>query len=304
MRLGIVVIPTDPWTDTRARAQRIDALGYDHLWTYDHLSWRHYRDRPWYASLVWLTSMAAVTERIRLGPLVSSPNFRHPVNLAKEVMTLDHVSDGRVVLGVGAGGPGFDSTVLGGPVLPPRELASRLEEFVAVIDRLLREPDVSHQGTYYTVREARMIPGCVQQPRVPIAIAAGGPRTFALAAHHADMWITHGGAVGAPDDPADLDAAIRRQTEALARACESISRDPATIDRLYMIGFERERPVTSVAAFADFCSRYEALGFTDLVLHQPRADDPARDDPPEIVEQIADELLPSLRTARQPPRTS
>jgi alkanesulfonate monooxygenase SsuD/methylene tetrahydromethanopterin reductase-like flavin-dependent oxidoreductase (luciferase family) len=304
MRLGVVVLPTDPWTETRARARRIDDLGYDHLWIYDHLSWRRFRDRPWYASLVWLTGMAAVTERIRLGPLVSSPNFRHPVNLAKEAMTLDHVSGGRLVLGVGAGGSGFDSTVLGAAALPPRELASRFEEFVGVLDRLLREPAVSHEGTYYTVCEARMIPGCVQQPRVPIALAAGGPRTFALAARCADMWITHGGAAGASESAADLDAAVRAQTESLARACEAIDRDPATIDRLYMIGFEHERPLTSVAAFADFVARYEALGFTDLVLHHPRADDPARDDPPEIVELIAEELFPSLGPTGQAPRTS
>ena len=120
MRVGVVLLPTDPWPEARVRVELVEALGYDHLWTYDHLSWRHYRERPWFASIPWLTAAAAATSRIRIGPLVSSPNFRHPVNLAKETMTLDNISGGRVILGVGAGGPGFDSTVLGGELLPPR----------------------------------------------------------------------------------------------------------------------------------------------------------------------------------------
>jgi alkanesulfonate monooxygenase SsuD/methylene tetrahydromethanopterin reductase-like flavin-dependent oxidoreductase (luciferase family) len=295
MRVGVVLLPTDPWPQARVRVELIEALGYDHLWTYDHLSWRHYRERPWFASVPWLTAAAAATSRIRIGPLVSSPNFRHPVNLAKETMTLDNISGGRVILGVGAGGPGFDSTVLGGELLPPRDLAARLEEFVAVLDRLLREPAVTHHGAWYTVDEARMIPGCAQQPRVPIGIAAGGARTFALAAQFADTWITNAGTVGAPDTPDALDAALRTQAEAMERACDAAGRDPATIDRLYMAGWEQERPLRSVDAFRDFAARLTALGFTDVVVHDPRADDPARDDPPEILEAIAREALPDLR---------
>jgi alkanesulfonate monooxygenase SsuD/methylene tetrahydromethanopterin reductase-like flavin-dependent oxidoreductase (luciferase family) len=295
MRVGVVLLPTDPWPEARARVELIEALGFDHLWTYDHLSWRHYRERPWFASVPWLTAAAAATSRIRIGPLVSSPNFRHPVNLAKETMTLDHISRGRVILGVGAGGPGFDSTVLGGELLPPRELAARLEEFVAVVDRLLREPAVTHRGAWYTVEEARMIPGCVQQPRVPIALAAGGPRTFALAAHYADTWITHAGTVGTPDTPTALDAALRSQVDTMTRACDAAGRDPATIDRLYMGGWEQERPLRSVDAFREFVDRLAALGFTDVVVHDPRADDPARDDPPEILEAVAHEVLPAVR---------
>ncbi len=295
MRVGVVLLPTDPWPDARRRIELIETLGYDHLWTYDHLSWRHYRERPWFASIPWLTAAAAATLRIRVGPLVSSPNFRHPMNLAKETMTLDQISGGRVILGVGAGGPGFDSTVLGGELLSPRDLAGRLEEFVGVLDRLLRESAVTHHGTWYTVDDSRMIPGCVQQPRVPIALAAGGPRTFALAARHADTWITHAGTVGTPDTPAQLDAELRTQADAMTRACEAVGRDPATIDRLYMAGWEQERPLRSVDAFRDFAARLAALGFTDVVVHDPRADDPARDDPPEILEAIARVMLPELQ---------
>jgi alkanesulfonate monooxygenase SsuD/methylene tetrahydromethanopterin reductase-like flavin-dependent oxidoreductase (luciferase family) len=137
------MLPTDPWPATLARAQAIEAMGYDTLWTYDHLSWRRYRDRPWFGSMPWLTGIAASTHRIRVGTLVASPNFRHPVTLAKDAMTLDHVSNGRVTLGIGAGGPGFDATVLGGTAPSPRERAARLAEFVELVDQLLREPAVT-----------------------------------------------------------------------------------------------------------------------------------------------------------------
>src|SRR5919112_816741 len=138
MRIGVLMLPTDPWPDTVARARHLEELGYASLWTYDHLTWRRYREKPWFAALPWLTGVAASTSRIRLGTMVASPNFRHPVTLAKEAMTLDHVSGGRVILGVGAGGTGFDAEVFKQPVLSPGERASRLAEFVELLDRLLR----------------------------------------------------------------------------------------------------------------------------------------------------------------------
>jgi alkanesulfonate monooxygenase SsuD/methylene tetrahydromethanopterin reductase-like flavin-dependent oxidoreductase (luciferase family) len=271
MRVGVILLPTDPWAESLARARHIEALGYAHLWTYDHLSWRRYRERPWHAAIPWLTGIAASTSTIRVGTMVASPNFRHPVTLAKEAMTLDHVSGGRFELGVGAGGVGFDSTVLGGEVLTPPQLTARFAEFVDVLDLLLREPAASHQGDHYTVGDARMMPGCVQQPRLPLAIAAGGPRTLAIAARHGDAWITFGD------------------------ACAAIGRDPTTLRRIYMIGITEDRPLASVGAFLDFAGRYAELGFTDLVFHHPRPGDPVWTEPEEIVEQLAAEALPALR---------
>ena len=120
VRVGVCIIPTDPWPTAVAQARHVEALGFDHLWTYDHLSWQHYRDRPWFGAIPWLTGIAGATERIRLGTLVCSPNFREPLTLAKDAIALDHVSGGRFILGVGAGGVGWDATVYGGePIAPP-----------------------------------------------------------------------------------------------------------------------------------------------------------------------------------------
>jgi alkanesulfonate monooxygenase SsuD/methylene tetrahydromethanopterin reductase-like flavin-dependent oxidoreductase (luciferase family) len=295
MRVGVILLPTDPWAESLARARHIEALGYAHLWTYDHLSWRRYRERPWHAAIPWLTGIAASTSTIRVGTMVASPNFRHPVTLAKEAMTVDHVSGGRFELGVGAGGVGFDSTVLGGEVLTPPQLTARFAEFVDVLDLLLREPAASHQGDHYTVGDARMMPGCVQQPRLPLAIAAGGPRTLAIAARHGDAWITFGDSSARDLSATGTDRAVRVQLDQLADACAAIGRDPTTLRRIYMIGITEDRPLASVGAFLDFAGRYAELGFTDLVFHHPRPGDPVWTEPEEIVEQLAAEALPALR---------
>ena len=288
------MLPTDPWPETVDRARRLEALGFDHLWTYDHLSWRRYRDRPWHAAIPWLTGLSTATSTIRLGTMVASPNFRHPVTLAKDAMTLDHISDGRFTLGVGAGGVGFDSTVLGGPVLPLSERRRRLTEFVELLDLLLREPTTSFRGTFYTAVDARMLPGCVQRPRLPLALAAGDPGSLALAARLADAWITYGDSSHRDLTAAGTDGAVRRQLDHLDEECNRLGRDPVSIDRIYLSGNTDERPLASLDAFTDLVGRCDALGFTDIVFHHPRADDPVWNDPEGIVETIASEVLPGV----------
>jgi alkanesulfonate monooxygenase SsuD/methylene tetrahydromethanopterin reductase-like flavin-dependent oxidoreductase (luciferase family) len=288
------MLPTDPWPETEARARHLESLGYHHLWTYDHLSWRRYRDRPWHATIPWLTGLAAATATIRLGTMVASPNFRHPVTLAKDAMTLDHVSGGRLTLGVGAGGVGFDSTVLGGDVLSVRQRGERLAEFMELLDLLLRQPTTSFSGTYYTAREARMLPGCLQHPRVPLALAAGDPSTLALVARFADAWITYGDTSHRDTTAEGTDAAITRQLEALGEECVRLDRDPRSVDRIYLSGNTDERPLASLEAFTDLVGRCAALGFTDLVFHHPRADDPFWNDPEDIVDAIATDVLPQF----------
>ncbi|WP_238010540.1 LLM class flavin-dependent oxidoreductase [Dactylosporangium sp. AC04546] len=288
MRIGVLLLPADPWPRTVERARHLEAIGYEHLWTYDHLSWRRYRDRPWHAAIPWLTGIAGVTSRVRLGTMVTSPNFRHPVNLAKEAMTLDHVSDGRLTLGIGGGGTGFDATVLGAAPLTPGQRTARFTEFVEVLDGLLRAPAYSHRGAHYTVDEARMIPGCVQRPRLPLAIAAAGPRALALTARLGDAWITYGDPAASDQSAAATERAVRTQAAILDERCAELGRDPASLERIYLIGNTDERPLASLAAFEDFAGRYERLGFTDIVFHDPRPDDPVFTDDPAVVDAIAD----------------
>lgn len=262
MRYGLLILPEGRWSEMGERWRAAEQLGFDHAWTYDHLTWRGFRDRPWFAAVPTLTAAAMETSRIRLGTLVASPNFRHPVPFAKELMTLDDLSGGRVTLGFGAGAESFDASALGQEPWSRRERTERFEEFVVLLDELLRQPTTTRRGRYYHAEEARCIPGCVQRPRVPFALAATGPRGLKLAASHAEAWVW----VDSRGDPREL-------TSRLDEACESAGRDPRSLSRIALIGFESD-PFVSVEAFRELTGRLEALGFTDLVAHWPRDEAP------------------------------
>jgi alkanesulfonate monooxygenase SsuD/methylene tetrahydromethanopterin reductase-like flavin-dependent oxidoreductase (luciferase family) len=276
VRFGVVILPDARWEEAADRWRRADELGFHSAWTYDHLSWRSLRDGPWFGMVPTLAASALVTQRVRLGPLVASPNFRHPVPLAKELMSLDDLSGGRLVVGLGAGGVGWDATVLGGPGWSPEERADRFEEFVGLLDQLLRSPaDLTASGRFYAAVEARNLPGCVQQPRVPFAVAATGRRGFRLAASLGQAWVTTGdrtteGPVGAAEGSAIVAGQIGR----LEEACEAVGRDPASIDRVVLLGGELDQGLTSQEAFRDVAGRYAEVGVTDLVVHWPRPTEP------------------------------
>lgn len=285
MRFGVIILPEYRWSESQRIWQRAESLGFDHAWTYDHLAWRSLRDSPWFAAVPTLVAASLVTERIRLGTLVASPNFRHPVTFAKELMTLDDVSEGRLTVGIGAGGEGWDATMLGQDAWSRRERADRFTEFVELLDRLLREPAVSHRGRFYSADEARTYPGCVQRPRVPFAIAATGPRGMELAARYAETWVTTGTRASEHLDGASGAALVARQIEHLTEACGRVGRDPNALDRLVVTGAGLDPGLSSVQEFRDTAARYADAGVTDLVVHWPRSSEPYAADP-EIFESI------------------
>ncbi|MFI0785436.1 LLM class flavin-dependent oxidoreductase [Streptomyces lydicus] len=275
MRLSTVILPVRRWSDGgREVWQRAEELGLHAAYTYDHLSWRTFREQTWFGALPTLTAAAAATSRMRLGTLVTSPNFRHPVTLAKELISLDDISDGRVTLGIGAGGNGFDATALGQEAWSPRERADRFGEFVGLLDRLLTEDAVTYEGVHYSADEARNIPGCVQRPRLPFAVAATGPRGLKLAARYGQAWVTTGDpkVSNAGGTPAESLAAVRGQLERLAKACAEQGRDAAELQKIMLTGFTPDRPLDSMDAFVDFAGRHAELGIDELVLHWPIAD--------------------------------
>src|SRR6478736_5578596 len=112
VNVGVVVLPQQRWTEAAARWRAVEQMGFAHAWTYDHLALQKLAGEPWFATVPTLTAAALVTERIGLGTWVASPNYRHPMPFAKELISLDDVSDGRFILNVGAGGSGWDAAVL------------------------------------------------------------------------------------------------------------------------------------------------------------------------------------------------
>ncbi|MFF9568528.1 LLM class flavin-dependent oxidoreductase [Streptomyces sp. NPDC014685] len=297
MRLSTVILPVHRWAEGQKIWWRAEDLGFHAAYTYDHLSWRSFRDGPWFGAIPTLTAAATATQNMRLGTLVTSPNFRHPVTLAKELITLDDVSDGRVTLGIGAGGNGFDAMTLrraDEEPWTPRERADHFDDFVPLLDRLLREPSVTYEGPLYAAHEARNIPGCVQRPRLPFAVAATGPRGMRLAARHGQAWVTTGDSklyeTGTPEQSVE---AIRGQLAKLGAACESVGRDVDELDKILLTGFTPDRPLESFDAFVDFAGTHFALGFTEIVLHWPIQDsDFAADE--KVFERIATEGLAQL----------
>ncbi|MFD7897287.1 LLM class flavin-dependent oxidoreductase [Streptomyces sp. NPDC059743] len=297
MRLSTVILPVHRWSQGKKIWRRAEDLGFHAAYTYDHLSWRSFRDKPWFGAVPTLTAAATVTERIRLGTLVTSPNFRHPVTLAKDLIALDDVSGGRITLGIGAGGTGFDATVLGQEAWTPRERADRFAEFVPLLDRLLTEDSVTYDGTFYSAVEARGIPGCVQRPRLPFAVAATGPRGLKLAARYGQAWVTTGDPTlfetGTPEQSRE---AVRGQIERLGKACAEIGREASEVEKILLTGFtpDRDGPMKSLDAFVDFAGRHFELGITEIAVHAPIPDSEFAADQ-RVFERIATEALAQLR---------
>lgn len=274
MRLSTCILPVRRWSEGgREVWRRAEELGFHAAYTYDHLTWRvPFRDGPWFGAVPTLTAAASVTDRIRLGTMVTSPNFRHPVTLAKELVSLDDISEGRITLGIGAGGTGFDATALGGEPWSTRERADRFGEFVPLLDQLLTADEVSHQGRFYSAHEARNLPGCVQRPRLPFAVAATGPRGLRLAARHGQAWVTTGDPAVSQTSEATEEhsrAAIADQIRRLGAACAEEGRDSGELHKILLTGFVPGSRHDSVDEFVEFAGAHAALGIDELVLHWP-----------------------------------
>lgn len=267
MRVGVVILPQFPWPEARARWRSLEERGFAHGWTYDHLSWRDLKDEPWFGTLPTLVAAATATNTLRLGTWVMSPNYRHPVTTAKDLLTLDDVSGGRIIAAIGAGGTGWDATVLGQAKLTPRQRVARLDEFVTLTDLLLTQADTTWRGEWFEAVEAKMIPAGSRE-RVELVVAANGPRTITIAAG-ADGWATTG-----PESPdLTLDEWWSRVAD-LARTFEDAAgkagRDPSALNRYLNLDSAPVLSTSSLGAFTDAAGRAGELGFTDVVTHWPR----------------------------------
>lgn len=289
MKISCLILPIHPWTEAVEIWRRAEQLGFHAAYTYDHLAFEGFANGPWFGAVPTLAAAATATDRMRLGTMITSPNFRHPAPLAKDLMTLDDMSAGRITAGIGAGSSGLDATALGHTPWTPRERASRFEEFVTLLDLLLTEPSTDYQGEYYAAEDIRMIPGCRQKPRVPFIIAASGPRGMRVAAEHGDGWVT----CPFGDDAKAVAPQMEIQLRALEKACAELGRDTADLERVYLTGFTPENPLASVAEFTEIVSRYAELGITELIVHWPEPGT-AFDNDMDIFERIATEALPGL----------
>ncbi|WP_079408399.1 LLM class flavin-dependent oxidoreductase [Streptomyces sp. 3211] len=301
MRVGIVILPEQRWSEAAPRWQRAEAYGFDHAWSYDHLGCQlgDFLSGPWFDVVPTLTAAAMTTSTIGLGTLVTSPNFRHPVAFARQALALDDISRGRFRLGLGSGGGGYDRIVLAQSDLSPRQRTARFNEFVEVMDGVLTHDRFNHQGVYYQAVDARNAPGCLRRPRLPFVVAANGPRAMRVAARFGQAWLTgpiaeeiHGNLA------ADLNGWWKTVGELVARFNEILAeegRDPGTIDRYITLDGSPVLSMSSKNAFAEHAGRAAELGFTDLITHWPRPHGIYQASET-VLEEIAAEILPQLHS--------
>jgi F420-dependent oxidoreductase-like protein len=223
MRLCLMVegqegVTWDEWTALAAACER---SGVDGLFRSDHyLSVVGRRELPSLDALATLAALAATTRRIRLGTLVSPVTFRHPSVLAKTIATIDHVSAGRVELGLGAGWNETEHAAYGFAFPSLGERMAMLEEQAEIVYRHWTEDSVTFAGRHYRLDECPALPKPLQQPHPPIILGGmAGPRSVALAVRFADEYNT---LLASVDD-------CRERRSLLTQACESAGRDPASL---------------------------------------------------------------------------
>lgn len=246
---------------------RLEDTEFDTAWVEDTLGDCRDPSLPLLDSWVTLGAMAADTEDIELGILVSNLSWRDPVQVARFAMTVDQISNGRFVLGLGCG-QGDDQTMAGPAVLDmtPKERVDRLEEGVQVIDRLLRGDTSRFDGTFTRYETASITPGTVQDPRVPILVAGNGKRTMRVAAEHADTWNTW-------VDNGDVDLFHTQTVERvklLDEYLQVLDRDAQTLTRSLLVYVDAMDPWADPDAIPRLVEKFRPLGFTEFIFYPPR----------------------------------
>jgi len=273
------------WPEVLERFQLAEELGFDYAWLVDHFI--DTNDRPDVSCMeAWtlLAALAASTSRIGLGVLVSSNTFRHPALLMKEAVTVDRISGGRLLLGLGAGWYEREHSMYGLPFGSNSERVEQLEETVQIARSLMTQDLTTFAGRHYQLRDAEFNPKPAQQPHIPIVIGAHRPRMLRLTARYADMWDTFATVPQSATEGVDTELADRAAM--LDQYCREAGRDPVEVRRSTWTGGEVLRSEEQYLSWVD---NHLSTGFTDFScgLPGPQHEDSLR--------RIATEVIPALR---------
>ena len=294
LRFEVLVTPNATWETVLDRFRRIEALGFDLGGLADHfVDWTN-PPNPWFDLWSTLGAVAQATTTLRLRPCVAQIPLRDPATFARQALSLDHISGGRIELGLGIGltvDPSY--AMMGIPNWSNRERVARLKEYLEIVDLMLTREVTSYAGRYYTIEEAVMNPRPVQKPRPPIMLAAMGPVMLRRAARYADTWNSLSFAEA-------FDAQLAETRERAARIdehCAAIGRDPATLVRSYTMfdaaGRRRGGAMAcyeSEGAFTDMVGRVLEIGITEIGLYWP-----VRPEQRPMFERIATDVVPKLK---------
>lgn len=294
LRFYALILPNISWTQFLERFKYVEELGFDLAGTADHfVDWTN-PSNPWLEAWTLLAAVARETTRIRITTCVAQIPLRNPAMLAREALTVDHISNGRLEVGLGIGltaDPSYD--MAGIPNWTTRERVARFKEYVEIVDQLLSNEVSSYEGRFYRIKDAVMKPRPVQQPRPPIMIAAMGPTMLKRAARYADIWNSLS---FADTFEAQLEE-TRQRIESIDKHCAAMGRDPGSIRRSYHMidpGARKSGGLfdyyESEEIFVDRVQRVRELGISEIGLYYPM-----RDEQLPMFERIARDVIPELR---------
>jgi alkanesulfonate monooxygenase SsuD/methylene tetrahydromethanopterin reductase-like flavin-dependent oxidoreductase (luciferase family) len=277
MKIGVVIMLVElqdlgralTFPEIRSTALQCEELGFDSIWIYDHLL---YRMRKGITTGIWegwsmLSALATCTQKVEIGPLVACNSFRNPALLAKMAHTVDEISGGRLILGLGAGWNQPEYDAFG---FPFDHRVDRFEEALKIIHPLLKQGYVDFSGKYYTARDCQISPRSPRPGGPPLMVGAGKPRMLHLTAQYADLYN-----VGYMTIPRSTVAPLR----ALRKACKEVGRDPDSLPSTFLIslaypdllGWEKPKKrghlSGSIEEIANILTGYEALGTNHLMFH-------------------------------------
>ena len=273
MRFSFWPTPSSKFEDVARLAKHVEQTGWDGIWYADHfMPNAEDTSAAWPEAWMTLAALAPIVPRVRLGTLVTGNTYRHPAVLAKMAATLDHISSGRVVLGLGSGWQENEHRQYGIPFYTVRERLDRLKEACAVIKSLFTETTSDYSGRFYQLEGASLEPKPVQQP-LPLLIGGGGEKvTLRITAQYGDEWNVWG----------TVDT-LKHKMAVLDRHCADVGRDPSSIQRsavalLFMSNDEsfvksmRDRNMAQAAIIGspsqvrDTVAAYEAAGVDELIV--------------------------------------
>lgn len=262
---GILTLQDQPWARMVENWKLIETLGYDSVWVGDHFVNPHVLNEDWFDGWTTLSALAGYTRTIRIGTLVTNIIYRNPAVIAKQALTLDHIYQGRLNLGIGATSKGDASHYMTGvEAWETAERVQRFREVVEIVDLMLRNEITTYRGRFYSVKEARTKPHSIQKPRPPLVIASIGPTTLKIAAKYADTWNTYAGWELSPKQTMNL---LRQRNEQLDIYCTEFSRNPNEITRSLLVGLTQDTPFASLDAFQDFIGRMCQVGMTEFIFY-------------------------------------
>jgi len=292
IRFGVMTVQNLPWEKEVERWKLIESLEFDSVWLADHFTDPVNHTGHWFESWTLLASLAVVTEKIRIGTLVSSMPLRRPAVLARQALTIDHISKGRLELGLGTGASRDPvHSMLGIDDWVGSERAERFKDQIEVIDRLLRHAVSSYNGKFYKLNEATMNPQTIQKPRPPLVIAAMGKSMLKIAAKYADTWNSFGSEDWRTPAEKILEN-TRKRVELMDKYCDEIGRNPETLRRSLLFYSRHGRTILdSEENFRNVINQYKEIGINEFILYFPFFDSKQIDN----IKIIAKDVIPDLR---------